>query len=165
MNILRQILCLKIITIIALATFFISTMSIREAQAGHSVTCPCRFVSATFIAKRQARATPPTGGVFDITSCNLSNGTVRALGTTSGNDPDCRLDFEVEDEGAGEFVCSCEFQCHPFSGLEPSSELDFGDNIGFALRFAAEDITQAEFDACRQQVIFISQFIFNQPCT
>ena len=45
MNILSQILCLKSITIIALATLFISTMSIREAQAVYEldrcIECGC----------------------------------------------------------------------------------------------------------------------------
>ncbi len=88
MNIITHISYIKLITIIALATLFISTMSIREAQARHGVTCPCHFWAATLIAKSQARQ---IDGAFEIDECNLNTG-VEAFGTSASTTA-CRIAF------------------------------------------------------------------------
>ncbi|MDA2921375.1 hypothetical protein MYX76_18100 [Desulfobacterota bacterium AH_259_B03_O07] len=159
MNVLRQILCLKTITIIALATFFISTMSIREAQPGHRVICPCHFFSATFTAKRQVKK---IGGQFEIDTCT---DTLNVEVVAEGESATCRIELEVEENSENE--CGYEFQCPvnmtSLNGIT-NGEIDIDDDE-FVLAFDLDGLSTAEIDACRQQVIFISEFIFNTPCT
>ncbi|MGB7292546.1 MAG: hypothetical protein WBD99_10270 [Thermodesulfobacteriota bacterium] len=155
MNLLRKIISLKLITIIALATLFVSTTPIREAQATLLLaTCPCSFLSALVFARKEVRQ---IGGSFVIEQCTDGSSSIEAFGEN-----DCRIEFEAEDDGIGEFECGYEFQC---GELEDTGdpEIDVGDD-SFALAFDKVGLSQAEFEACRRQIKFISLLFFGVGC-
>jgi len=173
MDNLRHILCLKTITIIALATLFISTMPIRQSQAEEDrrdrdrdrekeVSCPCDFWKATSFAKRQVEE---IGGEFDITECEVTANAVEAFGTTGT----CRIELEVETEDDNGLVTECEyiFQCPPADcitvGEDIPGQLALEANC-FALGFEVDGLSSEQEDACRDDIIKISERVFDQMC-
>jgi len=147
MNILRQILCLKIITIIALATLFISTMSIREAQARHRVKCPCPLAKTFLLQTKLAKAF----GFFnrDDIVC-LSTATSALLIHNTYN-------------------TTCSYSIAVGSTSQPSLPGECGaatSDCGFSLDYVigcTVPLTEDEILACRKQ-IFLAAFLFGVSC-
>jgi hypothetical protein len=166
MYITRHVFTLKFITIIALATLFISAMSIMEAQALllTIVRCPCSYLSALYLAKKEARK---IGGSFAIDTCSTEAGEqdddhagLVAEGETGFP---CTLEFEAENDAdpqnPPQFECSYELTCGELLG---SPEVDENE---FFLAFGVDDLSDAEFEACRKEIKFISLFIYGVACT
>ncbi len=142
MNILRQILCLKIITIIVLATFFISTMSIREAQARHGVSCPCPLLQTFLLQIKLAKAF----GVFDRDALvchdepdqtSLAQGTACSYGVIAQ-----RLDVGRRIT----LTCAATTNACPFD-----------------LSYALAPLTEDELAACRKKIL-LAAWLLGIPC-
>ena len=167
MNNIRKILNVKFIMVIFLATLFILATSIMQAQAsGFSLAkCPCKFWSALGFAKNVAAK---IDGSFKIEECTDDVDEIEASGPTNDANGltneaiDCRIEFEAEDDDNSDFECGYEFQCGVV-GVDNHGEIDVEDN-SFALALDLIDLTEAEFEACRQEIKFISKFIFKVPC-
>ncbi len=157
---LRKILNVKFIMIVTLATLFILTTSSMQAQASRfkRAKCPCDFWSALNFAKKAAAK---IGGHFEINECIYDSNEIEASGEN-----DCSIELEAEsDVVVGENECEYLFQCGDLEQPEGDDEceIDFEEE-GFALALEIGGLTDAEVEACRQEIKIISKFVFGEPC-
>ncbi len=141
MNILRQILCLKIITIIALATLFISTMSIREAQAFHGVKCPCPLIKTFLVQVKLAKAF----GVFNRDDLVCEKTAVGAA-------------LEQSTSTCVYFIASNS----PFAGAD-RCEAEATSGCGYTMSYFIDSLTTDELAACRKQILITARLL-GIPC-
>lgn len=154
MYITRHVFTLKFMMIIVLATLFVSTTSIMEAHAllSTEVKCPCSFLSALAFAKIQAKK---IGGSFTIEECTNAPDAIRAAGPIEPDFCSIEIEADLPQEDQEEVIdCSYRFECG--EDEEPASF--------FILDFDVQDITEQEFEACRKEIKFISNFIYRVAC-
>ncbi len=153
MTTLRQILSVKLITIFALSALFVSTAYVGQAQAGidfnffNQVKCPCDFLGATLLAKKEARS---LGGTIDIDFCEI-------------NPPNDGQGIVAEGEGTFCFAnLQAQFSEVSFCAYEFSCE---GENTStFLLQTSKPIFSEEEFEACKDKIEIISQIIFREEC-
>jgi hypothetical protein len=148
---------LKFIAIIVLSTLFISTMSIRQSQAGSKVKCPCDYVSALSAAQILAAK---IGGLFPfrISECFIETDdggdNLHADGETS-NSVTCFVELSAERNAEEtEIECDYEFTCGE-DEVPPSF---------FTLKTEEDNLTDQEYEACIRKIEFISEKIFRVEC-
>jgi hypothetical protein len=145
----------KFITIIALATLFISTMSVRQSQAGSKVKCPCDYISALTSAQILAAK---IGGPFPfrINEClDESEDEGEDIHAQTGDSATCFVELSAERGAeAGEAECDYEFTCGE-DEVPPSF---------FTLKTEEDNLTDQEYEACRKKIEFISEKLFHVEC-
>lgn len=156
MKSIRPFLILKIMTTVAVATLFMTTTTSTPAIA-ILTSCPCDFLGALSFANKEVKK---VGGKFVIEECEFDEFGIEAEG---GEEDFCRIELEAEfEDGTGPFECGYEFQCGELEDIE-QGEIDVGDD-SFALAFDLRNLSEAEFEACRKKIKFISEWIFRVKC-
>jgi hypothetical protein len=153
----------KLITIIALATLFMTTTTFAATTTAISYSaCPCDYSTAFLFAKNQVKK---IGGSFVIGGCydDVVNSLTLATGYYDGNNNNttCFVGLSAQ-YVEGVYLCGYEFDCEEVTTPEDPPLI-------FTLVFSKGDnqeqgLSPAQFDACRKKIEYISN-LHGVECT